>query len=511
VFLFALALLQPAVMADDRPDLVVAVQKNPPTLEPMRENSNVAYRIVFNIAETLIDIDFLKGMKLIPGLATEWTRIDDKTIEFKLRQGVKFHNGEEMTAEDVAFSFGPERLSGENAPGWAVAQQFVGNILPPEVIDRYTVRISTKESDPLLGHRLSNYMGQIISKKAYLEAGDWDTWSRNIVATGPYKIEEVKTDEYIKLVAFDDYWGGTPPAKSVTFKIVPELSARIAGLATGEYHIITEVLPDQLKKIEGLEDAEVVGGPIRNIRGITFDETNERLKDPRIRQALNLAVDRQLIVDTLYEGRTTVPRGWQMELMSDMYLEDWPMPEYNPEKAKQLLKEAGYNGEEIEYRVLPDYYTGEVATAQILAEMWKAVGLNVKIAMKENWTQVEGVDEGRHLFNSSFTAIYPDPVGQFWRRFGPRSPWTTENILSYEDKFYELGKILETSTDLQERRKVFREMLEINEQDPAGIPLHALTMFYGKRKEVNWTPYQFEYMDLRPGHLSFNMAKTAAK
>ena len=207
MFLSTLIFLQPAVMADDRPDLVVTMQKNPPTLELMRESSNVAYRIAFNIDETLIDSDFLDRMKLIPGLATEWTRIDDKTIEFKLRQGVKFHNGKEMTAEDVAFSFGPERLSGEDAPGWAVAQQFVGNILPPEVIDRYTVRISTKTSDSLLEQRLSNYMGQIISKKAYLEASDWDTWSRNIVATGPYKIEEVKTDEYIKLVAFDDYWG----------------------------------------------------------------------------------------------------------------------------------------------------------------------------------------------------------------------------------------------------------------------------------------------------------------
>ena len=101
----------------DSTNFVVAVQQNPPTMEPMRENSNAQMRVLYNIGETLISIDFKHGFKLIPGLATEWKRLDDLTLEFKLRKGVKFHNGEEMTAEDVAFTFGPERFTGEKAPG----------------------------------------------------------------------------------------------------------------------------------------------------------------------------------------------------------------------------------------------------------------------------------------------------------------------------------------------------------------------------------------------------------
>ena len=487
----------------DSTNFVVAVQKNPPTMEPMRENSNAQMRVLYNIAETLISIDFKGGFKLIPGLATEWKRLDDLTLEFKLRKGVKFHNGEEMTSEDVAFTFGPERFTGEKAPGWPVAKQYLGGIAGTEIIDKYTIRISSKTPDPLLEQRFANYMSEIISKKGYLDAGDWDKWSRNIVATGPYKLVEMRTGEYIKLERFDGYWGEKAPAKTVTFKVVPEVASRIAGLTTGEYDIVSEIPPDQLNGIDDTKGIEAAGGPIRNIRAINYDETNARLSDPRIRRALNLSIDRQLIVDTLYQGRTKVPRGMQQELFADMYIEDWPELEFNPDKARALLKEAGYNGEEIYYRVLSDYYTLEVSTAQILIEMWKAVGLNVILQIKENWDQITEDNESRHIFNSSNTAVYPDPVGQLWRRFGPRG-WYQGQKAFVNAEFNVQGKILETSTDLATRRAAFRRLLEIyHEEDPGGTPLHELTMFYGKQENIDWTAYSFEYMDLRAGNLSF--------
>jgi peptide/nickel transport system substrate-binding protein len=490
--------------ADSRPDFVVAVQKNPPTMEPLRENSNVAMRVIYNTLDTLIDIDFNDNFKHIPGLATSWKRVDGKTVEFVLREGVKCHNGEDFDAEDVAFSFGKERLLDENAPGWPVAKQYLGGLQGVKVIDSHTVQISSKKPDPLLEHRMSNYMGQIICKDAYLAATDWDDWSRNVVGTGPYKLAEIKTGEYIKLEAFDGYWGEQAPAKSVTFKIVPEIAARVAGLTTGEYDIITEIPPDQLMSIDSTDGISTTGGAIRNIRTIDYDKTNDVLADPRIRQALNLAIDRQLIVQELFNARTTVPRGMQQELFGDMFLGDWPELEFNPEKAKMLLEEAGYDGAEIVYRVLPDYYTLELSTAQILVEMWKDVGLNVTLDVKENWSQISEDTEGRHIHNASNTAVYPDPVGQMWRRFGPnggmqrRGEWTNE-------EFNRLGNILESSTDLGERQDAVRDMLVIfHDTDPPGTPLYALTMFYGKRDNFDWTALGYEYMSLRAENLSFN-------
>ncbi len=499
-----------SAVADNRPDLVVAVQKLPPVLEPMLENSNVHERIIYNIAETLIFIDYKDNQKLVPGLATEWKRLDDKTLEFKLRKGVKFHNGEEMTAEDVAFSFGKERLFHKER-GWTFAQQYLGMIEPVVVVDRYTVRISTKEPDFLLEKRFANYMSEIISKKAFLEAKDWQTWSRNIVCTGPYKLVELKTADYIKLEAFDGYWGKKAPAKSLTFKAVPEVSSRIAGLTTGEYGIITEIPPDQLKSIDKIEDASSIGGPIPNIRTVQFDETNDLLSNVDLRRALIMAVDRQLLVDSLYYGRTPVPNGYQMKLFADMYIEDFKPHSYDPDKAKELVKKSGYKGQTIYYRILSNYYTLEVSTAQILVEMWKAVGIKVKIEVKENWSQILQNDENRHLFNVSNTAVYSDPVGQVWRRLSPGSWMRLEDkyggkepVYIFSEDFDKWGKILETSTDLETRRKVTRQMLNYIEfENAAQLNLHALTMFYGKNDKVIWAPYPAARMDLTATGLSF--------
>jgi peptide/nickel transport system substrate-binding protein len=232
---------------------------------------------------------------------------------------------------------------------------------------------------------------------------------------------------------------------------------------------------------------------------------------PELRRAMIMAIDRQLIVDSLYLGRTSVPNGFQMSLFGDMWIKDYPGVTYDQAKAREWIKKSGYKGQTIYYRLLSDYYTQEVATAQILAEMWKAVGLNVKLEMKENWSQILKNDDTRHVINLSNTAFYLDPVGMTWRRLGPqywgRKPdlyMGKEPMIELPEEFDKSGKILETSTDLQARRKAVRRMLEICDfEEPTQISLHAMTMFYGKRDEIDWTAYPAEYMDLTAANLSF--------
>jgi len=248
-----------------------------------------------------------------------------------------------------------------------------------------------------------------------------------------------------------------------------------------------------------------------------------------------MAIDRQLIVDSLYHGRTSVPNSFQMELFGDMYIEDYPGlrydPDkarelvkksgdmyiedypglrYDPDKARELVKKSGYQEETIYYRIQPDYYTLEIATGQVLVEMWKAVGLNVKLEMKENWSQILKNDETRHIVNMSHTAFYSDPEGILWRRLGPKSPFRMENIYGAKEpfcyvpkEFDQWGQTMLGSTDPKVRRKAVRHMLEIVDAEAFLIPLHALPMFYGKRDEVDWTPYPAEYMDLTATNLRF--------
>lgn len=479
--------------------IVVAMPNSPQTatLEPAREYTNVAFRMGYNLFDNLIAVDFGGDGKLVPALATRWERTSPTTVDFTLRDGVKFHNGQTMTAEDVAFSFGPERMSDPKAPGYAQTRPFLSTLERVEATGPMTVRVTTKGPDPLILRRLAGWGGQIVSKAAFLAAPNFAVWEKAPVGTGPFKVREFRYDERFVLAAHEEYFGGRPRYDEIEFRVVPELASRLNMLATGEADFATEVSPDQIKVIEAMAGREVVGGPVQNIRVVLYDKTNPVLADARVRKALSLAIDRQAIVDSLYLGRTKVPNGHQDESYGELYLADYKPPGFDPDRARALLKEAGYGGETIAYRLLNNYYTLQVQTAQILQEMWRAVGVNVAIEMKENWSQVQD-PAGRGIFDASDTIFWQDPSGAMVRRYGPTSN-VQAVVKSWSNaEFNALCTVLQNSLDTAERAAAFRKMLAIyDETDPPGTFLHQLTMFYGKRKDLAWRAYPVEYMDFR--------------
>lgn len=488
-------------------DLTIAVQKLPDVLEPALENSNVHQRVMYSYYETLVKLDYRDGGTLKPWLATNWEVESPRSIVFDLREGVMFHNGEEMTAEDVAFTFSQERLNTESptAGGRIVTAPFLGGIESVEVLGRYRVRITMETDDALIVQRFANYPGQIVARSGFEAAGsDLTEFGKAPVGTGPYQVDEFVFGERLVLTPFADYWGDAKAAaERVTFTVVPEIATRIAGLRSGQFDIITEVGPDHIPELQAASGVDVVGGPILNIRGVIYDNTtNDVLKDARIRQALNVAIDRQAIVDSLYSGMTEVTPGWQMDVFGEMFLEDRGQPEFNVEKAQALLAEAGYQGEEIVFRSQEGYYTNEGQTARILTRMWHDAGLNVRLDMVQNWDQVYAPD-GRGIIQGSFTAFYPDPVGQIWRRFGPDGGFAQRGLVTNNPEFVALGETLVTNPDVPVRREAFAQMLDNFEADPHGSVLYAMTQFYGIRDDVKWTPYPQQYMNLTETELSF--------
>ncbi len=244
-------------LADDRPDLTVAVNALPNSLESIEEQGNVAVRITYTLFDSLIRRDFLAdgsgtSAVLVPGLAESWTRVDDRTMDFKLREGVKFHNGDELTSDDVAFSLVPGRGAGQN-PIFGEAKTYMNTISHVIPLDRYNVRIVSKEPDILMEQRIAGYSFWIVNAREYLTVG-YEAFRRKPVGTGPYKVEEWVDGEYLKLVAHDDYFGGKPTAASITYRVVPEVSARIAGLVSGEYDIAVNIPPDQVATIRSYDD-----------------------------------------------------------------------------------------------------------------------------------------------------------------------------------------------------------------------------------------------------------------
>lgn len=228
--------------------MVIAMPQIPTIIEPQGINNNAIDRYVGNVFETLLKADQKTG-ELKPGLAESWCRLSPDTVEFKLRSGVRFHDGTPLTADDVVFTFGPERFSGEKAPGRAVAWEFLGNLKEVVKVDDLTVRVTMKAPDPMVERRFSARTSEIISEDGWKAAGGWEKWLKAPVGTGPYRIASFKTGNRLELTRFDGYWGKTAPAAKVSFVEVPELSARVAGLRSGEFDLITEVPPDQVKPL----------------------------------------------------------------------------------------------------------------------------------------------------------------------------------------------------------------------------------------------------------------------
>ena len=526
----SLALPRVAIgQADQRPSITIAVQQiaNSASLEPLREQSNVGQRVFSFIFERLIMQDLLSKLEERPGLAESWKRIDARTVEFTLRKGVKFHNGDEMTADDVVFTFSRDRMFGPDYDISSNKTLFTsvlirdvvqGKNLPPEVpavakrlfpalekveaIDKYTVRFTNRTPDVTLEGRIGRMGADIVSRRAYEEAKSWLDWSRTPVSTGPYKVREFVADQSLTMDAHDDYWGGRPPLRSVRMVVVPEVATRINGLLAGQFDFICDVPPDQIPGIEKNPKFEVLGSTIVNHRLTVFDKNHPRLADPRIRQAVTHALDRQAIVDALWSGRTRVPAGLQWEFYGPMFVENWTVPAYDLAKAKALLKEANYKGDPIPYRLLNNYYTNQSSTAQVLVEMWRAAGLNVQIEMKENWQQIFDTNSPRAVRDWSNSAGFNDPISSIVAQHGPQGQqqqvgeWTNAEMNS-------LSAAMEIETDMAKRKAMFARMLVICErEDPAYTVLHQNATFTAKRKDIKWKASPSFAMEFRSTNFS---------
>jgi peptide/nickel transport system substrate-binding protein len=491
---------------DQRPVVTIAVQEitTSNTLEMLAEQSNVGTRIFRNFVEPLVDTDWIGDLSLQPGLATSWRRISDSVVEFSLREGVRFHNGDAFDAEEVAFTFGPDRMWGDGPMGKApppgvlqIARRSFPGFERIEVVDRHTVRLVNRTPDLTLEGQMARTAAVIANRHSFTDAATWQDWARRPVGTGPYRVTEYSPDRALVLDAFDEHWAGRPPIRRLRFVEIPEVASRINALLSGEADFACDIPPDQIATIERNPRFEVAGGVINNTRITVFDQTHAVLSNPLVRRALTHAIDREAIIAALWGGRVDVPRGLNWEFYGDMFVADHAAPRFDPAEARRLLREAGYRNEPIPYRCLNNYYTNQTSTAQILVEGWRAAGLNVQLQMVENWGQITARTPTRAIRDWSQTASLNDPVAQIVPNWG-RNGATWNNGEWRNEEFAALGDELQASVDRTRRRAAWARMLQIVErEDPGYTVLHRNGNFTAKRRDIRWRPAKSFVMDFR--------------
>jgi peptide/nickel transport system substrate-binding protein len=302
-----------------------------------------------------------------PCLATDWDiSSDKKMITFNLRQGVQFHHGfGEMTADDVVFSFARQYDQSNFYYGkgeWAYWGYMFGDIDYVEKLDDYKVAIHLKRPNASIMTSLAMFTVSVVSEKAAQEYGD--DYFKNPVGTGPFEFVEWVKDDHITLKAFDDYWEGRAKIDELIFKVIPDPSARLMALQAGEVHGIEHIDPTALQIIKDDPDLQLISQAGMNVgyvalncgEGYVDDNKNgkwdagedvdvpgafEPFTDVRVRRAIAHAINKEAIVKNLYKGAATVAvQGQPPSLFG--YNNDIAGYEYSPEKAKQLLEDAGY-------------------------------------------------------------------------------------------------------------------------------------------------------------------------
>lgn len=471
--LVALLAAFPALAQDGT--LEIAVDQAPVGLDPHLVTAFSSFVVIGQIYDGLIEFDAELGVG--PALATSWEISDDGLVyDFALRDDATFHNGRAMTADDVIYSF--ERIMAEET-GSPQASRF-SQVASAEATGEHAVRFTLEAPfAPFLGN-LSNL--SVVPREVVEAEGDLQ---RVAVGTGPFMLDEVVPDTYVRLVANPDYYrDGQPRLAALRYNVVPEASTRAAGLRTGAYHLLPDVDPataQTLRDASGLELLEVqdLGYTL-----LGLNTHREPFGDPRVRRAINLAIDRDEIVTAVYFG-DAVPGGPLSPGLDQWALstDEFACYDHDADAARALLAEAGYpDGFELE---ILTFGTIKVVSdlAQVLQAQLTEVGIDTTVNVAEFGTFVQDWRNSDFQAFVSLNGGNADPDGYFYRTF--HSTGAT-NVFQYaDDTVDELLERGRTSADDAARYETYAELQSILACEGPAAHVAYATLFSGVREDVS--------------------------
>lgn len=415
--------------------------------------------------------------KFQPDLAVSWESLNPTTWRFKLREGVKFHNGDPFTAADVKYSL--ERVAKDAK---LVEYGNYKQIKEVKIVDDHTVDVITNEAEPVLLSRLSRLGSSMLPSK-YIQEKGFDEFLKNPVGTGPYKFSEWIRDDRVTLVKNNDYFGDKGKWDKLVFRTIPEEATRVSELLTGGVDIAVQIPPTDMKRINEVNSTQTSTGPTTRVMMLALRTTSGPTADPRVREAIDLAINKKALISSLFEGdgkETLTPIipgivGAKPDLFGKS--------NYNPERAKQLLKEAGYD------KGLTINFTGSVGkslkdkeTSELIAAMLEEVGIKVKLEILESSKFNDKRNAG--TTGDMFLVAYANSMfdaALLYKRLNPDTGYSNPEVTK-------LLSDAEKNMNLGEREKQYQQVQDILAKDRPQIYLLQLGASYGVNKRINFTP-----------------------
>ena len=446
--------------------LIIARPYDSDTLDPVTNSLNQDIWVLENIAEGLVCYSD-DGTEVEPLLATDWTYDEaSMTWTFNLREGLKFSDGSDVTAEDIEFSF--QRCIDHTE---SIHYTYAAQIESVECPDDTTVIFHIKAADPAFLTNLCMPNMKIISKAYFDENGGEDGVADGVMGTGPYAIGEWDKGEQLTLVRNEYYWEeGLPKTDTVIFRNVPEAESRAMMLQAGEIDVDTEV------PIASMADLDAVDGitaePVLSTRTKYFNinHRHEPFDDVRVREAFRCALDLQEIVDIVMLGNAEVANSY-INPVGKYYDADLPYPEQDIDRAKELLAEAGYpDGFEFDYLVVSGNSENE-QIATVAKEQLAEAGIIANIFQVENSAMLEMFDNNQiTVYTGQWTLESNDPaaLSDYWWIYDQSDAY----ISGYQnERLTEINQLAKTEMDDTIRGQYFTEMQETYYNDVVAIPI----------------------------------------
>lgn len=464
-------------------DLVIAVSAEAVTLDPQGGwdgNSLIVMRQLYN---GLIKYD--DNMEIVGDLAESWDFTSDTSVTFKLKQGVKFHNGEELKAEDVVYSI-------ERARASAKVKSFTANIESVVADDDYTVTITTSIPYAPLMSNLCHSANYIVSKKAAEEAGD--NFSMSPVGTGAFKFVSWDSGDKITLVRNDEYFANEVLPTSLTFKYMSEGASRTIALETGEVDVVNTVAAADAARVEESQDLTLVASVTPKIEYLSMNQKTTPFANQLVRQAVNYAIDRESLNIVATSGYSEVTDSVMSSAIKG-YTEDVTHYEYNPEKAKELLAEAGYpNGFTTNIVVGTEARNTE---AVLIQSNLHDVGIEMAITQLDSTAALEAINNGQYdMFLQSYNNTTGDPDTSLYMLFHSSVPASSGNRsftnIPEVDDLLTQGR---SEIDASKRLELYKQIQQILTDQAVWVPLYSIVNTAGIRADLQgYTTHPLGYV-----------------